>query len=269
MENKLLLLTAILLLIPSFVSASIQNFDVEVRIVSSRALLSYDIQTDQPSIQLNLPEDAKISEISETNYSLKDGILISSVSPGNLKLSYFTDMLIEKTSKSYFTSEFKFPVSEKINVRLILPEGSVIDSAFPTPEFTSDGKHIILSWNPQLKEKEGFPVFVIYKEASQIIWPWFIALIIASIAIAIFLKRKKQRAKVRLKKPAEKEIHLLESESAVIKVLKKAKGEVWQKQIQINTGFSKAKLSRLIRNLEARGLIKKIPLGNTNKIKLK
>jgi uncharacterized membrane protein len=44
---------------------------------------------------------------------------------------------------------------------------------------------------------------------------------------------------------------------------------LWQKQIQNSTGFSKAKVSRLVRNLESRGLVKKIPFGNTNKIRLR
>ena len=70
-------------------------------------------------------------------------------------------------------------------------------------------------------------------------------------------------------KTSEKYGYLLDTEKKVIEELKKAdKNELWQKQIQIATGFSKAKLSRLIRNIEARGLIKKIPMGNTNKIKL-
>jgi len=65
------------------------------------------------------------------------------------------------------------------------------------------------------------------------------------------------------------EKHLIESEKKVIEELKKAdRNEMWQKQIQTSTGFSKAKLSRVIRNLEARKLVRKIPMGNTNKISL-
>jgi uncharacterized membrane protein len=63
---------------------------------------------------------------------------------------------------------------------------------------------------------------------------------------------------------------LLDTEKKVIEELKKAdRNELWQKQIQNLTGFSKAKVSRLIRDLETRGLVKKIIFGNTNKIRLK
>jgi uncharacterized membrane protein len=94
----------------------------------------------------------------------------------------------------------------------------------------------------------------------------------------IFLKRKKvlikKVGKIKKGKIKEKESndynYLLDTEKKIIDELKKAnRNELWQKQIQSSTEFSKAKVSRLIRNLEARGLIIKIPFGNTNKIRLK
>ena len=262
---KKLLLLALILLIPPFVSASIQDFNVEIRISNSKALISYDIQTNMDSVQLILPEDARINEAG-TNYSLKNGIFISDVRSGNLKLSYFTDKFVE--SNKYFTADFKIPETENLGVKLILPEFAVLDSAYPAPVLTSDGKHIILNWKSH--NTTDFPVFVIYNEKKGIAWQWIIAALaaISLISAILILKRRvKVKAKPALKpkKPA-KEIHLLESENAVIKALKE--GAVWQKQIQIRTGFSKAKLSRTIRNLEARKLVKRIPLGNTNKIKL-
>lgn len=261
---KKLLLLALILLIPPFVSAGIQDFNVEIRISNSRALISYDIQTDMSSIQLILPEDARINEAG-ANYSLENGIFISDVMSGNLKLSYFTDKFVE--SNKYFTADFKIPETENLDVRLILPEFAVIDSAYPPAELTSDGKHIILDWKSQ--NTTDFPVFVIYNEKGTA-WQWIIAAlaVIFLISAILILKRRatvKAKQGLKAKRPS-KEIHLLEPENSVIKALKE--GAVWQKQIQIKTGFSKAKLSRTIRNLEARKLVKRIPLGNTNKIKL-
>ena len=257
----------------SFASAAIQQSNIEIIISGSKALVSYDIQTDQSAVQLIVPKDAKINEISEEDYSLNNGLLTVQTSK-NLKISYFTDNFIEKTSKSYFTADFKtVDEVQNLNVRLILPEFSTSESAFPTPVITSDGKHIILNWKDSLKAQESFPVFVIYQEkGSQ--WIWIAGIAIVLIIAAIFIiKHKPKVIKVKSKgkskeKTKEIEQHLLESESSVIKTIRKSKGEAWQKQIQLNTGFSKAKLSRTIRNLEARGLVKRIPLGNTNKIRL-
>ena len=62
-------------------------------------------------------------------------------------------------------------------------------------------------------------------------------------------------------------VSLLDHEKKVVEILKEAENRtLWQKQIQIKSGFSKVKLSRLIKALEARGVVKKEPWGNTNKI---
>ena len=262
--KKCLILLLLMFLIP--LTSAVQTTDIEIRISNSKSLVNYDIQTDKPGIQLILPEDAVINEISEKNYSLKDGILISKIPNGSLKLNYFTDTLIDKNSKSYFTANFKIPMTDNLNVRLILPEFAILENSFPNPELTSDGKHIILNW--KAKNTDNFPVFVIYREKSDFQWLWILLAVIILAAIILFLAKKPKVIKVKASKP-KKEIHLLESENAVIKAIKEANGEMWQKQIQIKTGFSKAKLSRVIRNLEARNLVKRIPLGNTNKIKLK
>jgi uncharacterized membrane protein len=258
---------ALLLIIPVFASASVQQFNIEIMTSGAKALVSYEISAEQQGIQLILPEDAKITEISETNYSFEDGKLTSA--SGSLKLSYLTGTFIEKAGKIYFTADFKLPQTENLNARLILPEFSILENSYPQAEITSDGKHIILEWKAQ--NKENFPVFVIYRE-KVFSWNWIIAIIAIAIIISIFLIKRKLKvikAKVKPKAKPKEELHLLESEAAVIKAIKENKGELWQKQIQIKTGFSKAKLSRTIRNLEARNLVKRIPLGNTNKIKLK
>ena len=44
--------------------------------------------------------------------------------------------------------------------------------------------------------------------------------------------------------------------------------EAWTKEILKEIGISKVKLSRKIRSLEKKELIKKVPYGNENKIKL-
>jgi len=262
----------ILILSLNLVSASeIQNFSIEIQIINSKALVDYAMGIDTEQIAFILPDDARITDIiGAENYSLNEGILAITGLDKTLKIEYVTSSFIEKATKNYFTADFKLPYqAENLSVSLILPESSVLKNAYPFPELTSDGRHIILKWG--VSQKKDFPVFVIYTEKKES-WPWLIIISIAIMAVlfAIFRKRKpKAKTGARQKKMKKVEIHLLESESAVMNALNQAKGELWQKQIQLKTGFSKAKLSRVIRNLEARGLVKRIPLGNTNKIKLK
>jgi len=211
------------------------------------------------------------------NYTFKDGIL-GARTDGEFRLKYLTGEIIEKADNYYLVQKTLFPFdTEDFKMKVILPESAVLDnpeSAYPSPKITSNGVNIILEWEKSgLKKGDSFAVFVIFKKASK--YNWFaIGLIVAIIIAAAFttlrsIKRTKigkPKDKTR-KKTEPEELHLLESESAVMSALKRLGGEAWQKQLQIQTGFSKAKLSRVIRDLEARKLIRKIPLGNTNKIK--
>jgi uncharacterized membrane protein len=262
---SILVLISLFSLLPLVSAQAIQDFSIEIQISGQKALVSYEIQTEESQIQMNLPPDAEITD-SSANYTLKNSLITAEVKDNRLALEYETKNLIE--SNKYFTADFQIPETENLAVRLILPESATLDKAFPNPELTSDGKHIILDWKS--KNTNDFPVFIVYNEKKGIALQWLIVIlaIIALISAILILKRKakvKAKPKLKAKKPA-KELHLLESENAVIRALKG--GAVWQKQIQLKTGFSKAKLSRTIRNLEARKLVKRIPLGNTNKIKL-
>jgi len=246
-----------------------KNLEIEIEIIGSKALISYSIETDLNQLTIILPENAKIIG-SSLNYTLKDNELTANIENKTFSLDYSTDKLIE--NNKYFTANLQIPETQNLDIRLILPESATLEKSYPEAALTSDGRHIILNW--QAKNAKSFPVFVTYNEKSEqwILWlAAIIMLIIAILAVYFLIKRNpklKIKSKKKIKIPKEN-LHLLESESSVINALKQAKGEMWQKQIQLKTGFSKAKLSRVIRNLEARKLIKRIPLGNTNKIKLK
>jgi len=261
----ILALALLFLFLPVASAQSIKDFSIEIQISNSKALVNYNLETSAEQIQLILPEDAKILEIS-ANYTQENNKILADVQDNKLALSYETEEFIE--ANKYFTADFQIPETENLAIRLILPEQATLEKAYPSPELTSDGRHIILDWKSQ--NTNDFPVFVIYNEKTgSLAWTLaIIAIILIAIPLIILLaKKRKPKIKAKAKKPKEaKEIHLLESENAVIKALKE--GIVWQKQIQLKTGFSKAKLSRTIRNLEARKLVKRIPLGNTNKIKL-
>ena len=276
---KIALFLGIIILFSGLADAqTIKEYGLSISIVDSTALVSQSIKTDfADKIVLKLPEDAKITDISVENYTFKDGIL-EARTDGEFRLKYLTGELIEKADNYYLVQKTLFPFdTEDFKMKVILPESAVLDnpeSAYPSPKITSNGVNIILEWEKSgLKKGDSFAVFVIFKKASK--YNWFaIGLIVAIIIAAAFttlrsIKRTKigkPKDKTR-KKTEPEELHLLESESAVMSALKRLGGEAWQKQLQIQTGFSKAKLSRVIRDLEARKLIRKIPLGNTNKIK--
>jgi len=290
--KKLLPALALILFILPLVSA--QNLSMEFRIANDEVLAAYIIDFAQPSYQeivLDLPKDARMIEVYSDNSKIeaKEEDIIEMIrltvpllNTNRLKINFTSLGMLEKASKNYFVVDLKIPLNiEELKMTLVLPEGAVLEntnleSVWPKyAELSSDGKSIIVEWSKQdIKEGDSIPLLVIFRE-NKINWILIFAIMIA-IGVAIILfsskrKKAKKAAKKKGKKATEKkELYLLDSEKAVISLLEKAKGkQLWQKQIQLSTGFSKAKLSRLLRNLEARGLVKRIPIGNTNKIQLK
>jgi hypothetical protein len=257
------------LILLSFVSAN--SYNIQFSQVETKALVEIQINLDNESgIFIPIPKDAAGISCSMP-YEIRDCQIYTGGK--NIELSYVTSSFIEKTNgKYYFVHNFVFPINaNRGEIKLALDEGFIVDSSeiFPAgSEIKSDGKSIILVWNYKDKKAgDNIPLFVPF---ASVKYDWDYILIILAIILALaliiwglyyFIKFKKKKGNY--------ENYLIDAEKKVIEELKKAdRNEMWQKQLQLKTGFSKAKLSRVVRNLESRNLIKKIPFGNTNKIRL-
>ena len=220
-----------------------------------------------------------LSFISASDYSIEfnqiaDKLVVKQNISGNY-LSYVDSSILEKTSSGYvFIKKLEFNQSfEQATIKLNLDEGFIINSqeAFPNNYLLeTDGRTISLIWKLEnMTAGSGFAIFVAIKDTnSSSIWKIILVIVIVLILLVgswvLYFKKNKSKSTEKF------EQHLLDSEKRVIEELKKAdRNELWQKQLQLKMDFSKAKLSRVIRNLESRELIRKIPMGNTNKICLK
>lgn len=202
--------------------------------------------------------------------------------------SVLSEPLDKSSGGYYFVKKIIFNQDySEVTVKLNLDTGFILEKEGVFPDgysVESDGQIISVVWKlNNVKFGYVFPIFVKINETKKVSYSLLIGLaviLIVPIVYLIFIKKfkkaviKKSYKKVSKTKnrigPREKEYnYLLDTEKKVIDELKKAdRHELWQKQIQILTKFSKAKISRLVRNLESRGLIKKIPFGNTNKVRL-
>ena len=82
-------------------------------------------------------------------------------------------------------------------------------------------------------------------------------------------KRKFRIGKKNKKEESELTRNLFEDEKRIVKyLLEKKSHEAWTKEIIRNLNISKVKLSRKIRSLEEKKIIKRIPYGNENIIRL-
>ena len=72
-----------------------------------------------------------------------------------------------------------------------------------------------------------------------------------------------------IKKPKEVILSVLDDfERKVVEVITNAGGEINQRKVVQETNLSKAKVSRVVKRLQERGLIDVTRLGRTNKLKL-
>ncbi|MBI5880751.1 hypothetical protein HZB90_01325 [archaeon] len=84
-----------------------------------------------------------------------------------------------------------------------------------------------------------------------------------------FLKAGKVEGAGRGEKPADFERYLKEDEKIVINVLKMKGNSCSQATLRVVTDFSKARLSRLLSELESRGIVTKVQDGRKNMVTLK
>ncbi len=173
----------------------------------------------------------------------------------------------------------KVTLKEGITLAKKISKDEVASSAvYPYPKLlTTDGQDIIIGWNEKgIAKGQEAAYLVRYKESG---FPWFIVLLIAVIiGLIIFIIFKKPRVEVITKKEIVKEIvekgtnieeHLKEDEAQVVNILKQRESQCEQGTLRVITGFSKAKLSGLLKELEDRNVIHKEKRGKKNLVFLR
>lgn len=195
-------------------------------------------------------------------------------------LSYETDALTEKMGEIWkvnYNYNLLKP-TEVYRIRFILPEGKGIyqneKSNLPSPaqpsgwETGSEGRRIYLEWetNPELGESLSYAAY--YEELS--VWEGQIYLylllgivIIALASFALYFYLKKTPKSLEAILPL-----LKQDEKKIIKQIMEHGNSCEQSEIVSELEFSKAKVSRLIKDLSDRNVISKEKIGRKNRVKL-
>ena len=190
-------------------------------------------------------------------------------------LEFDAHHLVIPTSKAFafsYVDGISTP-TKRFEMLLTLPEGTglVQDSVFkPYPEAVvgSTGRRMTLFWvlnSPELGKTYTFTAT--YERLGQIInyygtYSKYIAVFFA-LAFAVVLWRYWVYRKTNLGAVISV---LKDDEKKVFDIILQSKGKCKQNNIVNGTNFSKAKVSRILTDLEARGLIEKIRVGRTNRI---
>lgn len=170
-----------------------------------------------------------------------------------------TDLSLNKEINSLFAS-FKlsegFLISEKNGTPQIFPKNATI---------LSDGRRIIVNWNFQnVKVDDPIKFEIFYEPVKKIIIPFnqIVLIGVISVVLTFLLIYKKT------KKTKELIFSVLDKyERKVLEMISSA-GQIKQKKIVQSTNLSKAKVSRIVKKLAERGLIKVERRGRTNILKI-
>ncbi|HLD85609.1 MAG TPA: MarR family transcriptional regulator [archaeon] len=213
------------------------------------------------------------------------GTLITCNTPGKVYSFKFNTGRIAKPFVNNLNAfQYKFSAivtTDRLNVKIILPLGAAIVEKEVLqgtglqpfePSYGkegSDGRKIFLQWtliNPKLGETVA--ASIIYEQLSEtelfMNFAFIIAVIIAIVIITLFYFSKHHK---------NNNVHtvlpmLTDTERKVMEIVMR-KGEVDQREIVRETEYSKAKVTRVIQDMESRGMLEKTRKGRRNIIKLK
>jgi uncharacterized membrane protein len=260
-------------------------------------------------LSLTIPGDAyevgASKEFELSRYSTYQEMTFYNVTT-EIEVTYVSSSFLEHTSDNLFILDFSTVQARNLSILLKLPEEAKLkyslNSSKPavmpaTKDILTDGRRIIIRWT-QKDFTTSQALLVIY-EMPKSNAAWIIAvgavlvlavIILSALHVMPYVKKEKtgkiKQYVVAEPKKTPKKINghhakkleeeenltrnLFEEEKLIVKILLiQPMKELWQKQLEIKTGLNKVKLSRKLRSLEAKGLIEKIPYGNTNKIRIK
>jgi hypothetical protein len=208
-------------------------------------------------------------------------IVCADINARNVTYSFSTNAVVTDILDNYHFFTHRLPatqLTDKYTVTVRLPFGNVLvepdklRSAGLKPyepetgQQGSDGRRIILTWSenkPPLGETLN--IAAVYEQVStrevSMFGAILGALIVAFFIVMIFFFRRRPMSQIL---PV-----LGHGERQIMQILLRENGSVDQRQIVKETDFSKAKVSRLISDMEGRGIVEKISKGRKNIIRIK
>jgi len=217
-----------------------------------------------------------------------------------LTLSFqMRDVVKKLDNENRFTVNYgvNIPV-ERMFVLIKLPQNNILSregnlSFFPQDgKIASDGKRIIVFWEKENIGLGNDTQFTIFYST-----PWLrdvttnfaiaiVAIIVVLIMVVMLIYIRKPKYKgikeegEKIEQPPQKEEEkpppvisvsaLNKDEEIIANIIKNSSGGAYQKMLVRNSGFSKAKVSRILKSLKERGVVEIEPVsGRENKVKLK
>jgi hypothetical protein len=229
----------------------------------SEGILDYIAETQRRIvIHLRKPLEKGETRDIHISFSIK-GVIIRHMDENIFTISYIPESDI---------SNFRFVVSLPPGSTLaseVKRTGESISSVYPVPSRVfSDGKRIIVEWfREDLSAGEDFRVFLMYTSVERRgisgLRGVAVGLFLGAV-IAYYISRRYHAEKLKVAR-----LVLDEDEKRIYDLLVSHDFIILQEDITKETEFSRAKISKLVRRLEKKGIIKKEPYRKTNRLLLR
>jgi uncharacterized membrane protein len=201
----------------------------------------------------------------------------------NVRINFYTREAVRPTGNNYeFRLNFPVPYNTervfsivKLPAKAALSEEVVNQSYFPPDGSTlTDGRRMMVSWedmNLTTEDTLSFLVTFEVMDSGGNMWDLTVIgmtslVVIIMISVAVYMSRGSPKCEADVKV-----LPLLnKDEKKVVDIIARNDGQVRQSVIVKESDYSKAKVSRLIKNLKERGVVDTDPIsGRENKVILK
>jgi len=283
----MILLILVLVLKPAF-SQELYQYAVTAEIFENNTvnyklnLILVNNPTQRFIFPIGSPSDVSVN--STADCSAQQGTLETNIvclmeasNRTDIIVTYKSDGKVNKKDNYFlFTDSFKLATdTDNVFVLVKLPEGTglkePIENSY-SPEgalIGSDGRRTIISWQKNnLKAGETFDVSIGFENIGEVVTSSIplevivIVLIVIALSFIIFYRfylRKESSMKIIF--PI-----LKKDEKMIFDTIMKHGNGVNQKIIVRDSGYSKAKVSKVLTSLKERGLVKLERLGRSNKV---
>jgi uncharacterized membrane protein len=155
---------------------------------------------------------------------------------------------------------------------ILLPPGYDVKSCSPSPDYSSNNS---LKWNMTSTLRNGQPTILLSRADGTTFLPSFpyllealLTIVVAILASMLVLRiRKRKRQSISETIPDEA-INEMGSTERILALLRKGGGKVLQSKITEQLRYSKAKTSRILRDMEGKGIIKRHKSGRNKVVSL-
>lgn len=260
-------------------SAYLQTADDETSFkqLISRAIVYIDQFASEVSTIINQAHDSTGRFMTAEHITVGGNVTESNVGAyGFLEYSFdWTNFAVVGSTKmtigdAFSNKSFTFGGG---GLSILLPTGYTVKSCAPSPDHNSDN---FLEWNTVLDLPDGQPLILLSKAEGMGLLPAFPVLfgallvitgaVLSSVLILRVRKKRSERAPGTI---VDETVREVEDSERILALLKSGGGQALQSKITEQLKCSKAKTSRILGDMENKGIIKRYKSGRDKVVSIR